>query len=190
MSTPELPKISITTPDLILRELTIIDTIFRAQYLKYDTTDPSPYLLDKSGHSGIDGRYIISIYLLSDVELFSLQVYKKELTDRFENTTNLSLLKNQLLEIREKAVQIKDYYNKCLTRGNAIVDEFIAKNNSLESLEQFQERLDFHESHRSVATVWNYYLMEIYLGVDLHGQNRFVVTETNMLTLICPIIRN
>ncbi|MBL7696719.1 MAG: hypothetical protein JNK79_01110 [Chitinophagaceae bacterium] len=65
-SEPEPPKISITTPDWMLRELNIIDNIFKTQHLKYDPTDPFPYALDKTGQSGIDGNYIISILLLSD----------------------------------------------------------------------------------------------------------------------------
>ncbi len=46
ISSPEQQKYSITTADRILRELGIIDTIFKAQYLKYDNTDPFPFLLD------------------------------------------------------------------------------------------------------------------------------------------------
>jgi len=169
----EPQKNRITAPDRILRELNIIETIFKSQYLKYDETDPFPYLLNKDGRSGIDGRYIISIYFLSDVELFNLQQYKKEFTNRFEGTSNISLVKNQLLEIKEKATEVRDYYNTNLTKSNKIVDDFIAKSKSLDTLDQFQERLDFLESHRSVATVSNYHIMEIYLGTDLGSKHAF-----------------
>lgn len=191
-------KISITTPDRILRELNIIDTIFKAQHLKYEPTDPFPYVLDKTGHSGIDGKYIINVFLLSDVELFSVQLYKKEFTIRFESTANLALLKNQLLEIREQAIEIRDYYNRYLTKGHKMVDDFIATNKSLDTPEQFHERLDFLESHRSVVTISNYYLMEIYLGVDLHGKSGFVgnrdkynytyLSDNSQLASICQRI--
>jgi hypothetical protein len=197
-SEPLPPKISITIPDRVLRELNIIDTIFKAQYLKCDPTEPFPYLLDKTGRSGIDGKYMISVFLLSDVELFNLQLYKKEFTARFESTTNLSLLRNQLLEIREKAIEIKEYYNRYLTKGNNIVDEFISKNKSLDNLQHFHERIDFLESHRSIATISNYHIMEIYLGVDLHGKNGFIgdrdkynfnyLSDNSQLASICQRI--
>jgi methyl-accepting chemotaxis protein len=164
---------SITIPDRILRVLNIIDTFFKAQHLPYDQTDPFPYLLDHKGQASIHGRYIASVSILSDVELFSLQLYKKELTVRFENTSNLTLLKNQLLSIRDRAKQIRDYYNSFLTKGNKILDDFLSKSKALSSLEHFQERLVFLEFHRSVPTISNYHIMEIYLGVDLHGEHGF-----------------
>ncbi len=170
---PEQQKFTITIADRILRELSIIDTIFKAQYLKYDKTDPYPFLLNNEGRSGIDGRYVISTYILSDVELFTLQLYKKEFTNRLEGTSNLFLLKNQLIEIRDKAIEVRDYYNTKLTKSNKIVDDFIEKSESLAVLSNFQERHDFLEFHRSLVTISNYHIMEMYLGLDFGSRNAF-----------------
>ncbi len=46
----------ITITDRVLRELAIIELIFTAQYVKYDETEPFPFILNHAGKSGIDGR--------------------------------------------------------------------------------------------------------------------------------------
>lgn len=173
----EEQRLKITTADRVLRELGIIDTIFKAQYLKYDSADPFPFLLDNQGRSGVDGRYVISVNLLSNVELFNLQSYKHEFTTRYEATPNLSLLGNQLNEIKERAIEIRDYYDTKLTKTNKIVDDFIEKNKSLDTLDHFQERLDFLEFHRSTVTIYHYQIMKMYLGIDFGSKNNIINRE-------------
>jgi hypothetical protein len=189
---PSLNKISI--PDRIFRELRIIDNIFKAQFHKSENEASFPFLRDKSGYGGIDGRYIAGSYILSDVELFNIQLYKDEITKRFETTANLSLITNQLKEIRNDAIKVRDFYNDRLTKSNTIVSDFLNQNIKLNSSLDFQAQHEFLEFHRAVIRVSNYELMEIYVGLDFDSNNNFInrfdytynyLSDNGLLAFVC-----
>lgn len=186
--------IKTTIPDRINRELRIIDNIFKAQFHNSENEASFPFLRDKSGYGGIDGRYIAGLHILSDVELFNIQLYKDEFTKRFEGTANLSLITNQLKEIRDKAIKVRDFYNERLTKSNTIVSEFLNQNENLYSSLDFQAQHEFLEFHRAVIRVSNYELMEIYLGLDSHSNNTFTnrfdysynyLSDNALLAFVC-----
>ena len=159
-------ELHITTTERVLRELGIIELIFTAQYSKYDETEPFPFILDHTGRSGTDGRYIAALDVFSDVELLDLQLYKQHFTGRFESSTNHNLLKNQLTEIRKKAEQVRNYYNTNFTGTNDIVSEYVQKKKELDNKRQFKESIELSERHHAIITISNYHLMELYLGVN------------------------
>jgi hypothetical protein len=156
----EIPPITLT--DRVLRELDMIIAIFESQYSKYDPQQPNTYptLLGRDGHSGIDGQYIQNIYLSSEVELFGVQKFKEQITQRFEGTSNHVLLNKQLLEIYEKSQVALKYYNEKLTKNNAIVDDFLKWHSG-----PIAERIDELDKYSAYITVYNYYIGSIYLGV-------------------------
>lgn len=88
----------ITIHDRILRELDIIRNIYEGQHKKNDVNDffPYPSLLNEEGYHVGNGRYLKDFDIFSQVELFNVQLYKKEFTERFEKTNNLTLIENQL----------------------------------------------------------------------------------------------
>ena len=57
------------------------------------------------------------------------------------------------------------------------MDDFINKNESLDALNNFQERLDFLEFHRSTVTIYNYHIMEMYLGLDFGSKHSVINRE-------------
>ena len=156
----------ITITDKVLRELGIIELIFTAQYSKFDETEQFPFILDHTGRSGIDGRYIAALDVFSDVELFNLQLYKKHFTKRFEGSTNHKLLKNQINDIRQKAKKVRNYYNTNLTGKSDIVREYVEKKKELKNKKQFEEGIELFEIHSAVVTISHYHLMELYLGAN------------------------
>ncbi len=164
---PEIPPITVI--DRALRELDIIIIVFKCQYSKYDPQHPNacPTILGKDGHSGIDGQYIQNIDLSSDVELFSVQKFKEQITQRFEGTSNHVLLNKQLLEIYEKSQVALKYYNEKLTKNNGIVDDFLKYHSR-----PIAERIDELDKYSAYITVNNYYLGSIYLGVGKGSINK------------------
>jgi|GEM_PF-4819720 len=182
----------VTTFDRISRELDIIDNIFKAQYKKYDATNlfAYPTILDNKGKSGIDGRYISGIDFYSDVELFSIQSYKSEFTQRFETANDNTLIKNQLLELKDRVTDVRDYYNKYLTNKNEIVIDFL-KTGKLPYDQRFEKMAD----HSVCITISNYYIMEIYFGCDRSNTNGLIkdypftyISDNNFLATICQSI--
>lgn len=158
---PQPETLKITTSDKLLNELNIIESVFKAQFLKYDEVKnyPCPFISDKDGKDGIDGRYIASFDFYSNVELFNIQLYKDEFTKRFENSNNTTLLKNQLLEIHGKAIEIRDYYNDSLTNDCKIRTDYLITQQL--SFEQAHEK--FIE-HCACIEVSDYHLKNIYFG--------------------------
>jgi hypothetical protein len=153
---------SITTTDRMLREIEIYKNIFHSQYSKYTPNSgwPYPMILDKDGKDGIDGRYICSVNIYSDVEMFEIQSFKDEIIKRYESTLSHSLLKADLLEIRESATEAIRFYDENLTDEADIVKDFKDKQSSL----PIAERMDFVETHQAVITILSYSIGEIYLG--------------------------
>ena len=92
IDSPENPEIPIS--NRILKELNIIDKIFNAQLFKIDGTVFLPYLLKSNGNIRIERNYFNTLDIFSNIELFKLQDYIIEYTNRYENTSNDLILKN------------------------------------------------------------------------------------------------
>lgn len=162
-------KIELTIPDKMEKELALISMIFKSQHKKYDENEMFPYIFDLVGRCGIDGRYIHWMDIVSDIELMSLQKYKKHFTERFENTSNPSLVKSQLLHIRAKAIEARNYYNENLTIMNELVENF--ENQRKEwidnfSQDNFPKGQKLIAEHHAVVIVSDFYTCDIYLGCD------------------------
>ncbi|SDS82410.1 hypothetical protein SAMN05216490_1888 [Mucilaginibacter mallensis] len=155
---------SITITDRMLREIEIYKNIFHSQYSKYTPGRglTYPMILDKDGKDGIDGRYICSIHIYSDDKMFEIQSFKDEITKRYESTSNHSLLKADLLEIRESATEVMKFYDENLTYEAKIVKDFIDQCNSL----SIAESHDLKKTHQAVITILDYSISQIYLGVN------------------------
>ncbi|MFB9078415.1 hypothetical protein ACFFLS_16070 [Flavobacterium procerum] len=86
--------------DKIIKELQIIDIIFKSQ-------------MDATIHlgSGIGlARFCNEIFIFSDIELFGIGSYKVEYTSRLENSNNKSLLLNELVNIYNISAGLYNYY--------------------------------------------------------------------------------
>ncbi|HTB99319.1 MAG TPA: hypothetical protein VK705_01415 [Ferruginibacter sp.] len=182
----------VTIFDKLSRELDIIENIFKAQHQKYDNVNPLPYptILDNKGRGGVDGRYIASIDFFSNVELFNIQLYKSEFEKRFENSNDMTLVRNQLLELLDKALNIRDYYSRNFTNKNESVKEFLAKSKGISD-----KLFDVIEYHGAVINIYNYYIMEIYLGCNRSSESiptrnyKFsYISDNNTLASICQSI--
>lgn len=183
----------VTNSDKVLRELEIIQLLFKAQFQHHTYNDFSSYILDNNGHSGIDGHYIAHFDLFSNVELFNIQEYKIEFTERFEKTNNLSLLQNQLTEIREKAIDTRDFYNENLTAQKKIVKDFLKAKSEL----PFVEDPQYVDRHSAVVTIVDYRIGEFYLGCNRTSDKKFwhdaiyvysYITNNYELAVICQNI--
>lgn len=152
---PEGPFL--TNTDRLLRELNIIEVIFKAQFIKYNEIKEDPFILDQNGHDGIDGRYIASFDLYSDVELFNIQLYKDDYTKRYENSKHTTLLEAELLEVYAKAIRVRDYYNDNLTNDSKIRLDYLETQKL--PIEQAAEK--FRE-HCASIEIFRYNLMSIY----------------------------
>lgn len=166
----------ITIADRILRELDIIEHIYKSQLNKFEQSNSMPYplVLDKNGKEAKRVQYINIIDIYSDTELFNIQRYKREFTERFENAAKLNLLKNQFTEILTKAQKIKSIYNDNLTNKSNIVKEYFRKSEL-----PLKERLIFTQQHSAVVTIRNFYICEIYLGTDRSSIGTIINTSDN-----------
>lgn len=89
-----------STYDRILKDLKVIEIIFRSQM------DPTIHL-----GSGVGlPRYCNEIFILSDVELLKIGSYKTEYTSRLENSNNKLLLLNELAKIYNSSIMIYNFY--------------------------------------------------------------------------------
>lgn len=159
----------ITTPDKMLRELNIIDVIFKSQFKKQSEIEwlKWPNLVNNLGKS-IDGKCLFGFSILSNVELFSIQQFKKEITERYEKAVNLDLLKSQLTKIRNKAELLRDYYNENLTVKNETVKSDLEKHDANFKSGNFNKLKD----NKGVIEVLDYYVSAIHFGVDDMGVNQ------------------
>ena len=157
----------ITITDRVLRELDIIENVFKSQYSKWDKSNPFPYpeILDCKSDS-VDGRYIGYIDIKSNVELLNIQDFKNNITTRWEKANDRSLIKNQLIAIHNKATSVVNYYNQNLTNKNTIVKEYLDKRNLFISNKQYEENEELIEYHNAVITIWDYYIDQIYLACN------------------------
>ncbi|OKS88097.1 hypothetical protein [Mucilaginibacter polytrichastri] len=157
-------KPKITLVDRVLRELALILTIYESQFKKFDNQVQFPYplILNEKGEDGIDGRYIQNFDLLSNTEIFNIQDFKEQMTQRFEVANNLTLFHNQLAELEANATTAVEYYETKLTRGNTIVDDFL-----VDHARPFQERIDDLEKNMAVVKVYDHQIDSIYFGANL-----------------------
>jgi len=190
INAPDKPEIAIYNK--IIKELNIIDKIFNAQLFKNDEIGFIPYLLDSKGISCIQGRYFNTIDIFSNVELFKLQDYISEFTQRYENTNNNSILKNDLAKIREKANEILDSYKNNLTKESIIVNEYKGTILKLLASKKVNKKIEFWRRHSAVITISNYN-MNIYSGCDKSNEkiknntnhNFWYCTHNNTLAFFC-----
>ncbi|WP_345951317.1 hypothetical protein ABDD95_07765 [Mucilaginibacter sp. PAMB04274] len=158
---PEKPPI--TPVDRLLRELNIIIAIFKSQYSKYDPENPEAYpmVLGPDGRGGINGRYIQHMDISSEVELFNLQEFKRQMTERFEAASNHRLLENQLIEIHERALEGLNFFNQKLTARNKLVDDFLK-----DQERPLEVRIHELEKYHAIVTVHPHYISSIVFGTD------------------------
>jgi len=160
---------NVTVADQLMRELGIIEHIFKAQYKKVDPNDAQPYptILNATGEKHIDGRYLHHIMIYSPHEFLNMQSYKKEFIARFENAVTINLLKNQLQDIRDKAFYVMDWYNKNLTANAEIVIQFKALNDL-----PIEEEIAAKEEHTAIVTLLSLTIREIYIGKVIGESSR------------------
>ncbi|MCD4794824.1 MAG: hypothetical protein K8R54_16430 [Bacteroidales bacterium] len=157
----------ITITDKMLREIYIIQNVFELQYYKYEKTNHFPYVFDSESNYDIEGRYINDLDICSTDNLFNLQNFKKIITERYENTNNLNLLKNQLNKIKQEAEIAIDLYNKKLTKGTKKVEEFNNFRNLL-----INGKTKLFRKHSAVLFVDNYQIFHL-----IFGSNRLTVDK-------------
>jgi hypothetical protein len=115
----------ITAADKMLRELQLIEFLFKLQLS--DEYDAHPWLTVINDRSErISGRFMGSSFMIySEVELFNIQKFKQRFTERFENSNNQTLIVNQSKSILKKAESILKYITKNWNENNYKVKEFI-----------------------------------------------------------------
>jgi len=90
----------ITYYDKILKELQVIDIIFKSQM------NPEIHL-----GSGVGlARYCNEIFIISDFELLKISDYKRQYTLRLEQSNNNSLVANELKNIHNQSVELYNFY--------------------------------------------------------------------------------
>ena len=155
---------TITTTDKILRELDLILDIYKVQFSKYNPNRRIHTVFDEK-QIPIDGRLMNSIDICSEIELFNIQSYKEELTHRYESAQNTTLLKNQLCKIREKAIQVRDFYNQNFTINCEIVANFLNQSDILEN--DVEAHHNFLKSHDVLIVVYDCILISgVYYGCE------------------------
>jgi hypothetical protein len=160
---PDTPSMIVTSHDRVLRELNIINVIFKSQFRMQSEIEwlQWPQLVNSQGKD-VDGQYLFTFSILSNVELFNIQRFKSEITNRYESAVNLNLLRNQLTEIWNKAAAIRDFYNENLT------DKKVSW-----ILEKFD--VDYYnkmKEHGGVVEVLDHYVRTVHFGVDTLSINR------------------
>jgi hypothetical protein len=149
---PIVPK-DITIFEKIKRELNIIHWAFKSQFEKRSTEMIYPML-----HQ--DGRYCSSIYIRSDDALLNIEKYKIYYTERFESTPNISLVKNELIQIYEKALFLRDFFNNNLIDNCEIVVDY------LEKKKEQMYSTEFSIFHTMIICVENYHPMGVLFGLS------------------------
>ena len=104
--------------EIIKRELYSYHWIFISQFEKASTQITTPMI-----HK--DGRYCKFINIHSNRELNRVEKYKSHYVQRFENGKRSSVVENELFDIYEKALKVRDYYNENLSDLNPTVKKII-----------------------------------------------------------------
>ena len=157
-----------TATDKILRELNIIEAVFQSQFSPI-RIDPNINLVDEKGDMLTTGRFINQINVFSDQELFNIQEFKRVITERFETVQNPALLKNQLIEVYNKALKVRDLFNENLTSSSDVFKRFkhdIDERKKAELKVHPREKFSWIEYYSAAVTVYNNFLGVIYFGRD------------------------
>jgi hypothetical protein len=187
---------SITVADRVLKELDIIEQIFKAQFAEKSTENlPYPEIFAVGERDYVAGRYIASGNLCSDEELLNIIKFQEKIGERFERANDNTLVRNQLKRIYDKAIEVRDFYNEKLTKGNKIVDDFLdKKKNSVKEIIvetplgdiATTAKMTTLEYHSAMVTIERYSISEIYLGVSNPGGCKFNYYFNNgLLAFIC-----
>ncbi|MBZ4041539.1 hypothetical protein [Flavobacterium hibisci] len=108
---------TITHYDKILKELQIIEIVFKSQM------NPEMHL-----GSGIGpARYCNKIFVISDVELLKVGEYKREYSLRLEQSNNTLLVVNELKEIYNKSFELYNYFVNNLNNHPDKKDFFVGQ---------------------------------------------------------------
>lgn len=125
-------QIKITTADKMLRELQLIEFLFRLQLSDEYDNDPDLTIINVKGER-INGRFMGRPFMIySQTELFNIQAFKQEFTERFENAQNTTLIINQAKEIKDKASSILRFIKENWNEDNYKVKEFVEWDNDKE----------------------------------------------------------
>jgi len=143
--------IEITIFEKIKRELNSIHWVFKSQFEPKSTELIFPRIRE-------DGRYCNFIYMRSNIELLKIEEYKNYYYKRFENTSNIELIKSELLQLLEKAQFLLKFYNENLTIENHLVKEAIQK------LKKYSK--DNIAFHTGIILIENIEPQDIFFGYD------------------------
>lgn len=143
--------IEITIFEKIKRELNSIHWVFKSQFEPKSTELVFPRIRE-------DGRYCSVIYMRSDIELLKIENYKNYYYKRFESTSNIELIKSELLQLLEKAKFLLKFYNENLTIENNLVNDVIQK------LKDFT--VDSRSYHTGIILIENVEPQDIFFGYD------------------------
>ena len=193
------PKMIITTPDRIMRELNLIQRIYDIQFSKCAPGDWNLVVFNENQQS-TDGRYLNMFDICSEVELFNIQVYKDEFTHRYENTQNTTLIINQLSKIRDKATEVLNFYNQNLTNKNKIAADFYKKRDGVSTLD-FLGLRNVQKPHNALIFVGNDYCLDsVFYGCDFTDKSKcrpfaekgynYTLNDNFYLTSVCCSLIN
>jgi|GEM_PF-7125597 len=153
-----------TIPDKVLKDLDLIQQIYNIQFSVINP-DSWIHIVFDENNNHIDGRFIYNMEICSEIELLNIQSYKGEFTQRYENAQNTTLLRNQLSKIRNKAIVVRDFYNKNLSTSGIIATNFY--NQSNEIYNNAKLHYDFMKSHQALVLVnEDYFISGVYYGCD------------------------
>ena len=161
----------ITEFDRLLRELDIIDNIFKSQFQTFDRKNlfdtPYPMIQNSQGKSENDGKYINCHNIWSTQEFINLTNYKKYYSERFEKSNNNTLLNNEIKDVLDKAEKARDFYNNNLANQNEILQEFIQYNDNqeFEGFKDYEQLMLWEQEHEAQVFISNYIIDQICYGV-------------------------
>lgn len=170
-----------TVYDRVMHELNVVAWVFECQFMEASTSViETPMLQSK-------GRYMAGMHITSNIEMIKLQGYIQHYTERFEATSNTVLVKNELLSIYEKAINILEYFNKNLTSNSEIVKQYHEN-----MPKEFNEQQDYFKEHSGIIVVQDLQPQHIVFGLDFdsneaqwtHNEYNYSITH-NQLALFC-----
>jgi hypothetical protein len=94
----------------------------------------------------------------SNIELLSNEEYKNYYYKRFESTSNIELIKSELLQLLEKAQFLLKFYNENLTIENNLV------NKAIEKLKKYSK--ENRTFHTGIILIENVEPQDIFFGYD------------------------
>ncbi len=176
----ELTKVTepqLTPFERITRELNLVSWAFKCQFMEASTVVIETPLL----HS--KGRYFTGLYQIkSNDEIIKLQYYIQHYTQRFETTTNTALLTNELLQIKDKANNVLEFYKENLTGNSEIAKQFHSYRPK-----GFEDSIIYSEKHTGFIIVHNLNPHHIVFGKEKWNENfkYNYQTSNNELAIFC-----